>query len=51
MPAIFPSVLILLRGEEREAAVVAAHNDCRDATIIWGEGEGRVVNQSGSVRY
>lgn len=27
------------------------HNDRRDATIFWGEFEGRVVNPSGSARY
>lgn len=30
---------------------MAAHNDCRVATIFWGEGDGPVVNQSGSACY
>lgn len=31
-------MLILLRGEEREAAIVAVHNKCRDVAIFWGGG-------------
>lgn len=34
----FPSVLILLRGEEKEAAIMAVHNKCRDAAIFGGGG-------------
>lgn len=58
LPFFFPSVLILLRGEEREAAIVAVHNKCRDVAIFFGGGgrgggeqEGCNVNQSGPAFY
>lgn len=56
LPFFFPSVLILLRGEEREAAIAAVHNKCRDVAIFLGGGEGGEqegcnVNQSGPACY